>query len=108
MCNWVLIIKNRLFVDIFSFLVAWVFAAARSLELRLAGFSLQWRFWLRSTGSRVRGINSFRTWAQYLWHMGLVAPRLVDSSQTRDRTRVLRFGRWILNHCTTRKSFIIF
>ena len=29
-----------------------------------------------------------RAQAQQLWHMGLVAPQHVESSQTRDRTRV--------------------
>ena len=41
--------------------------------------------------------------------MGLVAPRHVGSSRTRDRTRVPCIGRWTLNHCTTRDvpSFLI-
>ena len=34
---------------------------------------------------------------------GLVAPRHVGSSQTRDQTRVCYTGRQILIHCTTRK-----
>ena len=33
--------------------------------------------------------------------MGLVAPRHVGSSLTRDQTRVPCIGRWILNHCAT-------
>ena len=39
-----------------------------------------------------------------MWHVGLVAPRHVGSSQTRDRTRVPCIGRWILNHCATREA----
>ena len=35
--------------------------------------------------------------------MGLIAPRHVGSSWTRDRTRVLCIGRWILNHWTMRE-----
>ena len=35
--------------------------------------------------------------------MGLVAPRHVGSSRTRDRTRVPCIGRRILNHCATRE-----
>ena len=35
--------------------------------------------------------------------MDLVAPQHVGSSQTRDRTRVPRVGRRILNHCATRE-----
>ena len=34
---------------------------------------------------------------------GLVAPRHVESSLTRDRTCVPCMGRWILIHCTTRE-----
>ena len=39
--------------------------------------------------------------------MGLVAPRHVGSSQTRDRTRVPCIGRWILNHWATREARLI-
>ena len=35
--------------------------------------------------------------------MGLVAPWQVESSQTRDQTRVPCLGRQILNHWTTRE-----
>ena len=35
--------------------------------------------------------------------MGLVSWWHVESSQTRDQTHDLCFGRWILNHWTTRK-----
>ena len=35
--------------------------------------------------------------------MGFVAPRHVGSSQARALTRVPCIGRWILNHCATRK-----
>ena len=40
---------------------------------------------------------------QQLWFMGLVAPRHVGSSRTRDRTHVPCIGRSILNHWTTRE-----
>ena len=36
-------------------------------------------------------------------HMGLVALKHVESSQTRDQTHVSCIGRWILNHGTTRE-----
>ena len=42
--------------------------------------------------------------AQQLWLTGLAAPRHVESSQTRARTRVLCIGRHILNHCATREA----
>ena len=51
-------------------------------SLRCMGFSLQWLLLLRSTG--------------------LVAPRHVGSSWTRDWTRVPCIGRRILNHCASR------
>ena len=35
--------------------------------------------------------------------MGTAAPQHVESSQTRDGTRVPCLGRWILNHWTTRE-----
>ena len=41
------------------------------------------------------------TWAQLLWHMGLVAGWHVESSRTRGRTRVPCIGRRVLNHWTT-------
>ena len=42
--------------------------------------------------------------AQTLWNTGFVAPRHVESSQTRDQTRVPCTGRQILIiHCTTRE-----
>ena len=39
-------------------------------------------------------------WAQYLWHMGLAAPRHVESSRP-GMEPVLCIGRQILNHWTT-------
>ena len=42
--------------------------------------------------------------AQSLWHMGLVAPWHVESSWTRNQTRVPHIGRQIFNHWTTRKT----
>ena len=47
-------------------------------------------------GSRVHGLQELRL-------MGLVAPRYVGSSQTRDLTHVPCVGRWILNIWTTRE-----
>ena len=51
------------------------------------------RLSLQSMGSR----------AQYLWCTGLVAPRQVRSSPTRDWTHLLQIGRQILNYWTTRE-----
>ena len=46
--------------------------------------------------SRCLGFISCGLWAQELWHMGLVAPRHVESSQIRDRTHVPCIGRQVL------------
>ena len=42
--------------------------------------------------------------AQQLWLTAPAAPRHVESSQTRARTRVPCIGRQILNHCATREA----
>ena len=42
-----------------------------------------------------------------MWLAGLVAPRHVGSSRTRDRTRVPCIGRRILIHCATREAPVI-
>ena len=47
-----------------------------------------------------------RAQACYFWHTGLVAPRDVESSLTRDQTRVPCIGRQIPNHWTTREAQI--
>ena len=44
------------------------------------------------------------TWASELWCMDLVALWHAGSSWTRDQTRVLCFGRQILNNWTTREA----
>ena len=41
--------------------------------------------------------------AQWLWHLGLVAPRHMESSQTRDQTRVPGSDRCSLTHCANRE-----
>ena len=38
--------------------------------------------------------------------MGLIALQYVDSSQTKDQTRVACIGRWILNHWTPREVLL--
>ena len=51
------------------------------------------------------GFNSCSMQAQQLWHLGLVLPRHVESSQTRDPSHVPCIGRQFLNHCTTREIY---
>ena len=72
------------------------------------GFSLVGGDWglLSSCGaqaSHCRGFSFCGAWAQYLLRPGLVAPRHVGSSWTRDQTCVPCIGRLILLHCATRK-----
>ena len=49
------------------------------------------------------GFSTWGTWAQWLQLPGSVAPHLVGSSRTRDRTLVSCIGRLILNYWTARK-----
>ena len=58
--------------------------------------------------SRCSGFLCCRARGQQLCcAVGLVAPQRVESSQTRDPTRVPCTGRWILNHLTTRGEDVI-
>ena len=59
------------------------------------GRPLLWLLSLRSLGSGMQ--------AQWWWPTGLVAPWLVDSSQTRDQTHGPCIGRWTLIHCPSRE-----
>ena len=78
----------------------WVFTAAHGLSLvavsgrdsswGYVGFSLQWPLLLWST-------------AWWSWSTGLVSPRHVGSSQTRDRTCGPCTGQHVLNHWTVRE-----
>ena len=59
-----------------------------------------------STGSRAQRLQQLQpagsgAQAQQLWCTGLVALQHVGSSQTRDRTRIVR---WMLNQWTTREA----
>ena len=86
------------------------------------GFSLRWLLLLLSTGSRALGLQWFRRVGSAVAApssstgsivvvnglscpvsrgMGLASLCHVESSWTRDRTRVPCIGRWILNHWTT-------
>ena len=46
------------------------------------------------------GAQAVGSRTQLWWRMGLAAPPHVESSQTRDQTRIPCIGRWILIHCT--------
>ena len=119
---------------IIYFWLCWVFvatglsvvlASGGYSSLQCAGFSLQWFLLLgaRALGERASVVvalglsscglralecrlSSCGTRAQLLWHTGLVAPRHVGSSPTRDQTRVPCIGRQTLNHCATREVWL--
>ena len=92
----------------------WVFVAARGLSLGAAnGAALRCSAQTSQCsgfsccGSRAggrAGFSSCSTRARELWCAGLVAPRHVGSSQTKDQACVPCIGRLILNHQTTRES----
>ena len=68
---------------------------------------------LQSTGSGVLGLSSCGLWAlerglQKVQHLGLVAPKHVDSSQTRNQTCDPCVRKWILNHWTTKEVLDFF
>ena len=69
---------------------------SRGFSMSYTSFSLQLLLFLEST--------DFRAQAQQLWLMGFVAPWLVGSSQTRDRTGVPCIARQTLNQWTIREA----
>ena len=94
------------------FAAAWAFLllcwAGTALWLRCEGSSLRWLLLLPSTSSGPTGFHGWSGWTlepstPSLWCMGLVAPRHVGSSWTKDWTRVSGIGRRILHHWATRK-----
>ena len=90
--------------------VSWVCSSLWCLGFSLQWLLLFWRTHFRTAGSRYMGLSSCstwsqqlqlsgsRAWAQQLWHSGLVTPRHVGSSQTKDQTRVPCIGSQIPNH----------
>ena len=82
----------------------------------LLGFSLCWLLLLWSMVSRRTGFTSCGTGAQRLqlggsrvlsgWHTDSAVPLYVGSSWTRDGTRVLWVGRWILCPWTTKEALL--
>ena len=67
--------------------------AGVTLELRWSSFSLWGPLSLWTMGSMVHGLQESRL-------SGFTVPRHVESSQTRDQTRVLCIGRQILHRWT--------
>ena len=122
--------KKQIYLFIY-FWLRWVFVAARGLSLVEAnggysslwctGFSLRWLLLLRSTGCRCVGFSSgtraqqlwlvgSRVQAQQLWCTDLVAPRHVESSQTRAQTRVpcILAGRFLTTAPLGKSAFFFF
>ena len=88
----------------------WAFSSCGEWSSHCDGFSCCREQALGSWGSVVlaRGLSSCGSRPLELrlsscGARGLVAPQHVGSSRARTRTRVPCIGRWIPNHCTTRK-----
>ena len=80
-----------------DFWLCWILVAAGGLSLLVASRGL-----LSSCGAWDSHCGGFSCWAaQALGHLSLLAPRQVESSQTREQTRVSCVGSWIRNHWTT-------
>ena len=91
----------RLLIVVASCCRAWVLGTGASVVAAhgLSGCSSRaQRVWLASC----------RAPPQYLWHTGLVTLQNVQSSWTRDQTRVPCVGRWILNHFHQASPFCSF
>ena len=71
-----------------------LFAAMCGLPIAVASLAVE---------HRCPGLSSCCMQGQKLWLSGLVAPRHMESSQTRDRTCVPCIGRQILFHYTARE-----
>ena len=109
------IFQKKLFIH---FWLCWAFVALHRLSLVAAsgdysllwcvGFALQRLLLLLSPGSRHAGFSSWGTRAQSLQLVGLVAPRYVKSSWTRNQTHVPCTGGWMLIHRATREVLIPF
>ena len=82
-----------------------LFKAGHSLSLVAAsgGYSLVVVPGLHCSGFSCCGARALGCVGSVVWHMGLVAQRHMESSPTRDRTRVPGIGRQSLNHWTTRE-----
>ena len=103
----------------FYFWLCWVFVAGRGLscseqrllQLWCAGFPLlasQQPPWLHSMASRRAGSVVVAQRLRQLWHTGLVGPRHVESSQTRDQIHVPCIAGWILYHRPPGSAFYLF
>ena len=115
---------NVFFINVFIYLLIYLFLAALGLYccprafsscgeqgllfvavcgLLIAVASLVAEHRLQACRLQELWLVGSRAQAQQLWFMGLVAPWHVGSSQTRAQTRVSCIGRRILNHCATRE-----
>ena len=106
----------NLFILFIYFWLCWVSVAATFSSCRewgllfvaVHGLLIAVASLVAEHGLQVHGLQQLwlagsRAQAQQLWLAGLVAPWHVQSSRTRDQTRVPCLGRQILNHCTTRE-----
>ena len=108
--------KRRFFKVLFIYFIYclhWVFYAGHGLSLTLVYGLLPVvtslvavrRLWASIAAAQGSAVAACRLYsmAQQLWHVDLVAPKHVESSQTRGWTRVPCSGRPILNCWTTRE-----
>ena len=82
---------------VFIYLLQQVFTAAGRLSL----------FSVSRDHSLVVACAFSLQWLLLLWSIGLVAPRLLQSSWTRDQTHVPCIGRQIFNHWISREVFLL-
>ena len=93
------------------FLLCWVFVSMHRLSLVAVsrGYTLGAVHRLLIVGASLAAEHGlWGAWASVVVHVGLVAPWCVESSWTRDQTRVPCIGWWILNHWTTREVLYIY
>ena len=99
---------QNIIYSFFKYLLIYLYLAALGLLCYAEAFSNcgEWGL-LCSCGSRASHCSGFSSRrAQALGHVGLAALMYVGSSRTRDQTRVPCTGRHILNHYTTKDTFI--
>ena len=98
------------YIYTYLFLLCWVFVSMHRLSLVAVsrGYTLVAVHRLLIVGaSLVAEHRLWGAWASVAAPVGSVAPRFVESSWTRDQTRVPCTGWWILNHWTTREVLYI-
>ena len=100
-----LIFSPHLLIVYTYFWLRWVFSPLHGLSLAAASRGQLFAA-VRGLLIVVASLADHRLQAhglRWLWYVGLVVLRHVESSQTREQTHIPCTGRWILIHCTTRE-----